>query len=92
MNIIWNKNLYIHSNVKAELSHIIDDLFDKSNANIYCIIKALEGTNLYEILSVVELSNGLYEDKEIEIIGIARGKNNIKDVLIDVVQNTFCLA
>ena len=90
MKITWNRDLFLHNNVKTDISDIMSDLFDKKNANVYCIIKALESRNLYEILSVVELSNGLYEDKEIEIIGIARGKNNIKDVLIDVIEDTFC--
>ena len=90
MKITWNKELYLHNNVKTDISKIMEDLFAKGNSNIYLIIKEIEGRNLYEILSVLELSNGLYEDKEIEIIGLARGKNNVKDVLIDVVEDTFC--
>ena len=88
--IKWREELYIHSDIEDSAMDIMNDLLKKSNYNIYCIIKALDKRNLYEILSVMELSNGMYDNKQIEIIGIAKGKKNIKEVLIDVVEAEFC--
>jgi hypothetical protein len=87
--ITWNKNLYVHKDIEKDIQNIINDVDNKKYAKIYCIIRALSEQNLFEILSLAELTNGLYTDKDIEVYGVAKGKDNIKDILIDMVESTI---
>ncbi|MBE5935143.1 MAG: hypothetical protein E7262_05065 [Lachnospiraceae bacterium] len=92
MFVKWNEKVYIHNDLKFNIEDIKQDLFGKEYSNLYCIIRALDGRNLYEIMRISELSNGLYNNKEIEIMGIAKGKRRTKEVLIDIIKSDCLVA
>ena len=83
----WNENLYVHSDIKEEIEDIIKQIDNvKKYANIYLVIKSTMPNNLFEIVSVSEMFNGLYNDINMDVIGIARGKNAIKEILLEIVE------
>ena len=84
--IKWNEHIYIHNNIKENVSDIISDVYKYKSEKIYVVIKALSDNNLLEIISIAELLNGLYNNRDVEIYGIARGKRNVKEILIDIIE------
>lgn len=85
--ITWYDRLFIHTSI--DNVEDIKLLINKKEypIDIYCIIDTNDSENLFEVLSLVELFNGLYDDLDINIIGIAKGKKNIQQVLIRLIEN-----
>ena len=85
--ITWYEKLMIHNSIEN-----IDDIKNQINnkeypLGIYCIIDSLNHNNLFEIVSSNELSNSFYDELKVHVIGIAKGKKNINDVLIKLVES-----
>lgn len=85
--ITWYDRLMIHTSIE----NIEDIKFQISKKeyprNIYCIVDSNDKDNLFDVLSLWELSNGLYDNLEVNILGIAKGKSNIQQVLIKLVES-----
>ena len=85
--IQWSKKIYVHPDIKEDMDSIIDRINSKRySLSIYCIIRSLDDKNLFEIICSEELSNILYKDKNIQIIGIAQGKRQCEEVLVDIIE------
>ena len=85
--ITWYDRLLVHTSIEN-----IGDIKLQINKkeypmNVYCIIDSNNSDNLFEVLSFAELFNGLYDDMDINILGIAKGKSNIQQVLIRLIEN-----
>lgn len=85
--IHWSNKLYVHPDIKEDVDNVINRINNKQYAlNIYCIIRSLDESNLFEIICSEELSNILYKDKDISIVGIAQGKKQCEEVLVDIIE------
>lgn len=85
--IEWSKKLYVHPDIKDDVDNIINRINSRQySLNLYCIIRSLDDNNLFEIICSEELSNILYKGKNIFIMGIAQGKRQCEDVLVDIIE------
>ena len=91
--IKWHNNLLVHESIE-DIDEVKLQIENKTNSTrVYCIIDALTPNNLFEIVSGIELSSNQYKEyyedsgKDILIYAIAKGKNNIKEMLVSLVEN-----
>ena len=78
--ITWYEKTYIHQSIDN-----IEDIkkrIEKKDYpfDIFCIIDSINRKNLFEIVSLVELSNPYYTNVDINVFGIAKGKRSIKKI------------
>ena len=85
--ITWYDRLLMHTSIDNIEDIKLQISKKEYPLNIYCIVDSNDGYNLFEVLSLQELFNGLYDDLDIIIIGIAKGKSNIHQVLIRLVES-----
>lgn len=85
--ITWYDRLLVHNSID-DIEIIKNKISNKEYPlGIYCIIETLNENNLFEIVSLNELSNVFYKEKNILIIGIAKGRKYIREVLIKLVES-----
>ncbi len=91
--IKWHNNLLIHESIE-DIEEVKVQIENKTNSTrVFCIIDALTPSNLFEIVSGIELSSNQYKEyyedsgKDILIYAIAKGKNNIKEMLVSLIEN-----
>lgn len=91
--IKWHNNLLVHESIE-NIEEVKLQIENKTNSTrVFCIIDALTPSNLFEIVSGIELSSNQYNEyyddleKDIVIYAIAKGKNNIKEMLVSLIEN-----
>lgn len=91
--IKWHEEILIHNSIE-DIEKLKFQIENKQKpTRVYCIIDALTENNLFEIVSAVELTNEQYkeyyssEKNDIVIYAVAKSKNNIKQMLVRLIQN-----
>ena len=93
----WYKDLYGTENVhyrkhviKWKVQHNVGQL------NMYLIVLSAYGHSLLEILSTVEVMQKAYPKKDLFVVGIAKGKEEAKElacnILLDIYHKTGSFA
>lgn len=84
--ITWYNKLLIHTSIDNIEDIKLQISKKEFPLDIYCIVDTHDSDNLFEVLSLQEMFNGLYDNLDIIILGIAKGKSNIQQVLIRLVE------
>ena len=85
--ITWYDRLLVHNTID-DIEDIKNKISNKEYPfGIYCIIDSLNENNLFEIVSLNELFNVFYKEKNIIVFGIAKGRKHIREVLLNIVES-----
>lgn len=85
--IIWNDDLYIEEKLQKKIKKIKKTLEkEKPTFSIYCITKASNPENLFDILDANEMLFQYYKRKNIEICGIASSRDAAIELVRQMVE------
>ncbi len=72
--IVWYEHLYMGEKAKKRRYAIIQDIREKKpHADVYVITPPSNGNNILDIYPTKTILQDYYEDKDLLILGIARG-------------------
>lgn len=91
--VTMSDNLYYGDNIKKKHRKAISAIKKgKLAKGVYCITFASNPNNLFDIIAADELCFPHYQNCKIHILGLAKGreeaKHVVKDMIIDIYQNT----
>jgi len=91
--ILWASRLYVGDKMEKKKEKVIASINNKeATFGVYCIAFASHPSNLFDIMEANELLFPHYQKSEIQIIGIAKGKEEavimVKDMLMEVYSKT----
>lgn len=86
----WAKKLYFDEHMKTKSSKTIKAIGKgKLRYDVYGIVLAMNKDNLFDIINVNELKFPYYKNKEICILGLARGREEAKFLVRDMVEEVY---
>jgi len=91
--ILWASRLYVGDKMEKKKEKVIASINNKeATFGVYCIAFASHPSNLFDIMEVNQLLFPHYQKSEIQIIGLAKGKEEaiimVKDMLMEVYNKT----
>ena len=91
--IAWTSRLYVGDKLKKEKDKTIASINNmEATFGIYCIAFASHPSNLFDIIEANELLFPHYRRTEIQIAGLAKGKDEalklVQDMLMEVYTNS----
>lgn len=91
--VTWSDNLYYGQGIKKKHRRAIFSInHGKLTADVFCITFASNPSNLFDIIPANELLFPYYRNSRIHILGLAKGREEAKlvvqDMIIDVFKNT----
>lgn len=91
--IQWVSRLYIGNQLKRKKDKAIASINNRSlTSDIYCIAFASQPSNLFDIINANELLFPHYQNTDIRIVGLAKGRDEatslVQDMLMEVYQKT----
>ena len=89
----WATRLYIGEKIKKKKDKVIASINNReATFNVYCITFASQPCNLFDIMDANELLFPHYKKAEVQIIGLAKGKEEalalVQEMLMEVYQET----
>ena len=88
--ISWSKHIYVGKNIKRKKDKVIADINSKkATFGIYCIIFAFHPDNLFEILDANDLLYPHYKNKEVHIVGLAKGRKEAYDLVHEMLMEVY---
>lgn len=85
--IIWNDDIYIEEKLKKKVKKIKRALEkEKPTFSIYCVTKASNSKNLFDILDANEMLFSYYKRNNIEICGIASSRDAAIELVRQMVE------
>ena len=91
--IQWTSRIYVSDNLKKKKDKIIDSINNRRiTSDVYCIAFASQSSNLFDIINANELLFPHYQKTNVEIVGLAKGKDEaiklVQDMLMEVYDQT----
>lgn len=91
--IQWTSRVYVGEGLKKKKDKVIASISNRRiTSDIYCIAFASQPENLFDIMNANELLFPHYQNSDIKILGLAKGKdeatNLVQDILMKVYNNT----
>lgn len=91
--VSWTSRLYIGEKMKKKKDKIIASINNReATFGVYCIAFASHPSNLFDILEANELLFPHYKKSEIQIVGLAKGKEEaihlVHHMLMEVYNQT----
>ena len=91
--ILWASRLYVGDKMEKKKEKVIASINNKeATFGVYCIAFASHPSNLFDIMEANELLFPHYQKSEIQIVGLAKGKEEavimVKDMLMEVYNKT----
>lgn len=91
--ITWSDNLYYGSGIKKKHRRAIFAIkHGRMAQDVFCITFASNPNNLFDIIAVDELRFPHYKNCKIHILGLAKGREEakivVKDMIVDVYKET----
>ncbi len=91
--IQWTSRVYVGEGLKKRKDKVITSINNRRfTSDIYCVAFASQPDNLFDIMDANELLYPHYQNTDVKIIGLAKGKegatNLVKDMLMEVYNNT----
>jgi hypothetical protein len=91
--ILWASRLYVGDKMEKKKEKVIASINNKeATFGVYCIAFASHPSNLFDIMEANQLLFPHYQKSEIQIVGLAKGKEEAvimaKDMLMEVFNET----
>jgi len=91
--ILWTSRLYIGDKMKKKKERVIASINNREAIfGVYCIAFASNPENLFDIMDANELLSPHYKKTQVQIVGLAKGKEEaimlVKDMLLEVYHKT----
>ncbi len=91
--ISWTTRLYVGEKMKKKKEKVIAAINNReATLGVYCIAISSHPNNLFDILDANELLFPHYKRSKIQIVGLAKGKEEalllVQDMLMEVYNNT----
>lgn len=91
--ISWTSRLYVGEKMKKKKEKVIASINNReATFGVYCVAFASHPSNLFDIMDANELLFPHYKRSKIQIVGLARGKEEaillVQDMLMEVYHNT----
>lgn len=88
--IKWYHALYMDDRIVKNVDKIKTAIeANKRTVDIYCIALASNENNLFDIMNVNELMFQHYRRNKIYILGLARGKENAKRLVVRMIEDVY---
>ena len=86
----WAEKLYIGDKMSKRAEYAIDCINRrKALMNVFCISFASNEDNLFDIMDVNQLLFPYYKDKEIKIVGLAKGREEAIEIVHDMIMEVY---
>lgn len=91
--ISWTSRLYVGEKMKKKKEKVITSINNReATFGVYCVAFASHPNNLFDIMDANELLFPHYKRSKVQIVGLARGKEEaillVQDMLLEVYHNT----
>lgn len=91
--ILWTTRIYVGDKMKKKKEKVIASINNSEvTFGVYCIIFASHPDNLFEIVDANELLYPHYKRLEVQIVGLARGKEEaihlVQRMLMEIYKKT----
>ncbi|HWT75583.1 MAG TPA: hypothetical protein VN258_12830 [Mobilitalea sp.] len=91
--ISWTSRLYVGEKMKKKKEKVIASINNReATFEVYCIAFASHPDNLFDIMDANELLFPFYKKSQIQIVGLAKGKDEaihlVKDMLMEIYNQT----
>lgn len=88
--ITWYHKLYMDDHIIKNVDKIKTAIEEnKPSIGIYCIALASNENNLFDIMNVNELMFQHYRRNKIYILGLARGKESAKRLVVRMIEDVY---
>lgn len=88
--IKWYHTLYMDDRISHKADKVKKAIeANKRTHDIYCIALASNENNLFDIMNVNELLFKHYRQSEIYIVGIAKGKESAKQLVLRMIEDVY---
>lgn len=88
--MVLHNELYLSPHLQKKSKKIIRRLSKKKKIHdLVCICIAFHPKNLLEIIALSELYKDLYEDKSYIVVGIAKGEEEARLLVKDIITDVF---
>ena len=88
--ITWYHELYMDDHIIKKADEIKAAIeTNKPTLGIYCIALASNENNLFDIMNVNELMFQHYRRNKIYILGLARGKESAKRLVVRMIEDVY---
>jgi hypothetical protein len=88
--ISWMSHLYVGKKIKKRKEKVIASINNQeATFNVYCIAFASHPDNLFDIMDANELLFPHYKRSEIQIIGLAQGKEEAVDLVQGMLMEVY---
>ncbi len=88
--VIWSEKLYIGEQAKKKEKKIKKKIENgKLVTDVFLITKPSNESNLFDILPTVELLFPYYKKRELLVYGLAKGKDEAKELLLMMLEDIY---
>lgn len=88
--IKWYHKLYMDNSISMKVDKIKKSIeHNKKAIGVYCIALASNENNLFDIINVNELLFDYYKRQDINIIGLARGRESAKRLVVRIIEDVY---
>ena len=88
--ISWYKELFVGEQAEESREKIISNICEhKFQTGIYVIFLAVNGKDIFDLVPTFMLSEDSYKGRDIIILGIAKGKEEAKELSRQMIMNVY---
>lgn len=88
--IQWTSRLYVGDRMKKKKDKAISSINNSEiTSDVYCITFASHPSNLFDIINANELLFPHYKRSQIQIVGLAKGKDEAIDLVQDMLTEVY---
>lgn len=88
--VSWTTRLYVGNKMKKKKDKVISSINNcEVTFGIYCIAFASHQDNLFDIIDANELLFPFYKKSEVQIVGLARGREEAVDLVQKMLMEVY---
>lgn len=88
--IQWTSRIYVSDNLKKKKDKAIETISNRRiTSDIYCIAFATSPNNLFDIMNANELLFPYYQKVNIDIVGLAKGKEEATRLAHEMLMEVY---
>jgi hypothetical protein len=88
--VSWTTRLYVGNKMKKKKESVISSINNSEvTFGVYCIAFASHQDNLFDIIDANELLFPFYKKSEVQIVGLARGREEAVDLVQKMLMEVY---